>query len=283
MAYQYAKLGLAALMAAQALAVPVPQVTEIVKRSSSGKKGLAYTKDTGSLGMAEQIAQYSGGAVTWMYDWEGYPFINGQGSDGYDVNGVEFVPMLHSSDDMFTSAWSSQNPGPQGASAQHALFINEPDYSGSACDANTAASLYKSTYQPGAPSAKLGGPATTGDTGLPWLQQFIPACQSQGCQIDFMPYHYYSGSTDLSEMQAAVKAIYDYVQMPIWVTEFGLTAEKDGGSFSSDERASFIAQASQWMDQTDYIERYSPYQVSDTSSSDSLQPGNDLAWDYVTA
>lgn len=339
MAYKYAQLGLAALLAApSALALPAPQVVKTVVQtavvtvaangdvqaaaakpapapttapaqqpasqpkpssqaaaapssakaapsaassgtpttggsSSGGKAGLVYSKDPTLGAMATQIAQASNGKITWMYDWEGYSDIGSTGN-------IEFVPQLHTPDSMFVNAWTSGNPAPQGKGAKHALCVNEPDLNG--WSATSIASLWKNSFAPHAQGAKLGSPATTGNTGPQWLSQFLQACDD--CQVDFVAYHYYSGSTDLTEMQNAIAAMKKVAgNRPLWITEFGLTAAKDGGNFDAQTRAQFIQKASQWMDGESSIERYSPYMVASGNSPDAIAPGNAIAKAYVAA
>ena len=241
--------------------------------SSGGKAGLVYSKDPTLGAMATQIAQASKGKITWMYDWEGYSDIGSTGN-------VEFVPQLHTPDSMFTSAWTSGNPAPQGKGAQHALCVNEPDLNG--WTPSSIASLWKNTFAPHAQGAKLGSPATTGGTGPNWLSQFLQDCSD--CQVDFVAYHYYSSSTDLTEMQQAIAAMNKVAGgRKLWITEFGLTAAKDGGNFDSQTRADFIAKAAQWMDSEPSIERYSPYMVASGNSPDYIQPGNAIANAYISA
>lgn len=241
--------------------------------SSGGKAGLVYSKDPSLGAMATQIAQASNGKITWMYDWEGYSDIGSTGN-------VEFVPMMHDWTSMFTSAWTSGNPAPQGKGVKHALFVNEPDLNNQ--DPGAMATLFKNTFAPHAQGAQLGGPATTGDSGPQWLSKFMSACS--GCNIAFTTFHYYSASQDLGAMQKAVQAAYEAGgKKPVWVTEFGLTAQRDGGNFDAQTRANFIQKAAQWMDGVDYIQRYAPYQVSSSGSSDSITPGNAIAKAYAAA
>ena len=143
--------------------------------SSGGKAGLVYSKDASLGAMATQIAQASGGKITWMYDWEGYSALGSTGN-------VEFVPQLHTPESMFVNAWTSGNPAPQGKGAKHALCVNEPDLNG--WSASSVADLWRKTFAPHAQGAKLGSPATTGPAGIPWMTQFMKECSD--CTIDFI-------------------------------------------------------------------------------------------------
>ena len=84
-------------------------------------------------------------------------------------------------------------------------------------------------------------------------------------------------------MKDAIQKIYEAGgKRPVWITEFGLKAARDGGNFDATTRANFIKKASDWMDTVGYIERYSPYQVANSGSSDSIQPGNAIAKAYTS-
>jgi hypothetical protein len=84
-------------------------------RRGTGKRGLVYAK--GSDGLTNYFS--NGSQVSWMYDWEA--------TVNHGSSGLEYVPMLHSNDPVFTSVFE-QNV--KAANPTHVLGFNEPDQCG---------------------------------------------------------------------------------------------------------------------------------------------------------
>lgn len=84
-----------------------------------------------------------------------------------------------------------------------------------------AVNAYKKYIQPFKGRAYLGAPAVTnGPAGLPWLKEFFRLCT--GCQIDFLPVHWYDSATNdawfklyMSQAYAATGSL----KLKLWVTE----------------------------------------------------------------
>lgn len=93
-------------------------------------------------------------------------------------------------------------------------------YAGQACmDPASAAAAYKQYMMPYASTFSLGAPVVTnGPTGLPWLQEFIALCT--GCQIDFVPIHWYDSATNEPYFYNYMPSMYAAGgNRPLWITE----------------------------------------------------------------
>ena len=74
---------------------------------------------------------------------------------------------------------------------------------------------------PFANRASLGAPAVSnGAGGLPWLRDFLSACASLGCRIDFVPVHWYDSATNIAYFQNYLNEAHDAAGgRQIWLTE----------------------------------------------------------------
>jgi hypothetical protein len=111
-----------------ALAVLTPSIntTAVEVCDNRGKRGLAFGKSANDpvnrKRPGAEYTQYFNGysQITWMYDWEGI-------IDGHAID-LEYVPMLHDDQDMFTSAWADAVAfARQNYRTKHILSFNEPD------------------------------------------------------------------------------------------------------------------------------------------------------------
>jgi hypothetical protein len=166
---------------------------------------------------------------------------------------------------MLWGAPSSPDPAWTSAAlaAQHVLGYNEPDNSG---QANTipsiAASAWLSYVQPLAGKVSIGGPAVTNAgngvlpyTGLGWLDSFLADCQ--GCEINFMPVHWYANDT-AANFEAYLEEAHSRAGgMSIWVTEFMLQD-------SEENQIAWMKEVLPWMDAQPWIGRYSYFGVFET-------------------
>ncbi|KAG9756612.1 hypothetical protein KCU75_g12132, partial [Aureobasidium melanogenum] len=89
--------------------------------------------------------------------------------------------------------------------------------------------------------------------GLTWLSNFMGNCT--GCHIDFINIHWYSnkyaGANYFKQQVEAAHAMSG--GRPVWITEFGLDSSV---SYTQDELTSFLEEVIEWMDATDYVQRY---------------------------
>jgi len=240
----------------EAPAAPAP-APEVKKGTSYGgsKRGIAYnTGDKASL-------KFNSGKISWAYNWGAK-----QGHDDLPGNIQEYVPMCWGTP---KTASDCENISPD---AKHILAFNEPDHPDQAAmSVGQAISDYKRYMNPKAANgARLGSPAVTSDVapgkGLNWLKPFLEGCSQQGCKIDFIAAHWYSGRSEPDAFISHIKetkkvaaaAGYD---VPIWVTEFGVHADEG-------QQAEFLREVVPWLDSTDYVERYSYFSALTGSSGE---------------
>ena len=144
--------------------------------------------------------------------------------------------------------------------AKHVLGYNEPDLTS---QANTIPSVaiagWETYFQPLAGKVALGGPAVTNSgngvlpyIGLGWLDSFLAYCT--GCQIDFLPVHWYDNASVASFQNYLQTAYQRSGGRPIWVTEFMLQD-------SEDSQIAWLKQVLPWMDQQSWIQKYAYFGV----------------------
>jgi hypothetical protein len=203
---------------------------------AAGQRGLAYIPKTAHSG-DDSVWDAPGSPISWYYNWASTnnPAYNGK---------LEFVPMMWGQESASTFPQQVQSLKSAGVDVKNVLAFNEPDGSsggGSGISASEAASLYKQYYQPLAKlGISLGGPATTGSPqGLSWYSQFMSACS--GCQVDFIPIHWYGNLDGLKWYVGAVQQAYPNTKL--WVTEFA-----DSAASSSNDAASFTTAALEMFD-----------------------------------
>lgn len=185
--------------------------------------------------------------LTWYYTFSTYPSLQHTSFD--------FVPMIHGASDVEKAVPSIQN---MAKDITYVLTFNEPDGStesgGSNVKPEEAAKIYLDTIAPlrkDPYNLKLSMPATTG-SGLAWLQSFNQSCfnmTSSGCEFDFLAAHWYGGFPGLASWLGTLHEMYP--RLPIWLTEFGLPAMDENITYS------FVNQSLSYLDQLEYVERYS--------------------------
>jgi hypothetical protein len=238
------------------VASPTPAAND--GTSSSLKRGLAYNDPTILSNFISGSSQ-----VSWAYNW-------GSSSSGLP-SGLEYVPMLWGLDDSFTSDWNSNAANAIASGSTHLLAFNEPDNPGqSNLGTAEAAAGYLQYMQPFAGQAKLGAPAVTNGgppSGLTWLEGFISDCV--GCQIDFVPIHWYAPVDDVDYFMSYIQQAYSAAgnNTPIWITEFQ-------PSGTADQQNTFLETVLPWLDSQDYVERYSYFMAADGNL---LDTGNTLS------
>jgi len=221
---------------------PAPATTQ-APSATVAKRGVAY--NTASLAALFT----SSPEVGWAYNW-------GSSSSGL-TSDLEYVPLLWGTGSDFTPSWSSNAQAAINAGSTHLMSFNEPDESSQAnLSPADAAAGYLTYMEPFAGKAKLGAPAVTNGgspMGLTYLGDFMTACST--CTIDYVVLHWYG--TESSDFISHVEAAYAQTNLPIWITEFGLTSGTD------DEISAFLETVMAWMDSTSYVERYAYFMASE--------------------
>lgn len=95
------------------------------KRASAGKRGIAVPKQNNGVAGSQYTKLFKGhDQITWMYDWEAV-------IDGTPVEGLEYVPLLHSNQEWCTSGWANNVANAKkNYKVSHVLSFNEPDQCG---------------------------------------------------------------------------------------------------------------------------------------------------------
>lgn len=216
--------------------------------SLSGKKGLSYND-------ASLTNAFSGKGITWAYNWAAGP-------GGSILPGVEFVPMLWGQNSV--SAWSGAAAQAIANGAKHALSFNEPDHTEQAnMDPSTAAKSHIANMNPLAGQVAIGSPAVTNGAGtsplmgIDWLSAWFKACGGQ-CKVDFVAFHWYDSASNFAYFKKHVQDVIDLAAAngvgKVWLTEFGATG-------SDSDVASFIQQATSFLDSTPAVDGYAYFMV----------------------
>ena len=211
------------------------------------KRGFAYN----DANLVNQLLK-GGAKGSWAYNW-------GSNDNGLDSS-IEFVPMLWGEKTLDT--WDADAKDMIAKGAKNLLSFNEPDHAEQAkIDPESAADLHVKKMNPYSDNGKvrIGSPGVTNSEkpgeGTQWLESFMKACETKGCQVDFCVAHWYAPSN----AEQSLKDHLDEVRRicgddrPVWLTEFA--PNDDTGS------ADFIKSAMGMLDDIDWLERYSYFMV----------------------
>jgi hypothetical protein len=174
---------------------------------------------------------------------------------------LEFVPMLWG--EKHAANWNqtigdiiSKN------NVNSVLGMNEPELPGqSNLNPQQGADMWRAYLEPlRSSNVRLGSPATaSGPAGVNWTQDFFTVCGG-GCNPDFMAMHWYG--VNASQFITFVEQLHDKYQKPIWVTEWACQNFVDQNSqCSKDDIALFLNKTQDFLDSTDYVERYAWFGV----------------------
>jgi hypothetical protein len=231
------------------------------KRASAGKRGIAFPKQNNGVAGSQYTKLFKGhDQITWMYDWEAV-------IDGTPVDGLEYVPLLHSNQDWCTTGWANNVANAKkNYKVSHVLSFNEPDQcggGGSCMSVDDAVKAHKQHIQPLAGDLKIGSPAVTNgdgaDKGINWLKQFMSGCAD--CQIDYVVAHYYAWDK-AQDFKDYLETFHKTFNKPVWVTEFGVT---------EGDAPKFLKEVMPWMDSQDWIERYAWHMAAPTTGEGGLK------------
>jgi hypothetical protein len=234
----------AGLLASSAVAAP----HNIQKRSSS-KRGAAYNDASAVKAL--------GGSISWAYDWN---MLN----MGSLPSGVEFVPMLWGSK-MF-GGWLAAIETALASGSSYILGFNEPDNAGQAAmSPSEAAQAYKQYITPFSGKAKLVSPGVTNSPspgqGLDWMNSFLESCTD--CGVTDLAVHWYGDSAD--DFKRFVNQATSFASQKglnsVWVTEFALNSDINGGS--SSQSAQFLSEVLPWLDSQPMVSRYAYFMCAD--------------------
>jgi hypothetical protein len=224
------------------------------------KRGLAYTNVT-TLTYYPPPSPY----ISWSYDY--YSLPNASDNLGaYPSSQYRFIPLLYNDASSLTSIWSANVNYSIAHYGSDAIFgFNEPDacYSGKSACMNLSSVLagYTTFMQPFAGRVRIGAPAVTNSgppSGLTYLGYFLGNAtgpNGRNLTVDFINLHWYASPYNIDYFIDYVTGAYNVTgagKYPVWVTEFGM----DSPDYDQATVVAFMENATRWMDQQSWIERY---------------------------
>lgn len=187
--------------------------------------------------------------VRWKYNWN---------LDQNSTRDLEYVPIRQQ------RWWPGLGQDWKARGACQLLGYNEPDKSD---QANMAVgdAIY-SWPDLLATGLRLGAPAVSDGGRSGWLYPFMTQADSANLRVDFVPVHYYwcfnpsDPAGAATQMYNFLKATYDQVKRPLWITEWNNGANWTGcGDPSYAQQQAAIAAMIDMLDSTPFVERYAPY------------------------
>jgi autotransporter-associated beta strand protein len=187
--------------------------------------------------------------VQWKYNWN---------LDQNSTRDLEYVPIRQ------LRWWPGLSQNWQTRGANTVLGYNEPDKSD---QANLAVgdAIYSWPDLLGT-GLRVGSPAVSDGGRSGWLYPFISQADAANLRVDFVAVHYYwcaspsSPSAAADQMYNFLKATYDQVKRPLWITEWNQGANWTGcGDPSYAQQQASIAAMIDMLDKTPFVERYAPY------------------------
>jgi hypothetical protein len=192
---------------------------------------------------------YSPVKAQWWYNWN---------LDRTSPLDVEYVAIRQ------TRWWPGLGEDWQYREVNHLLGYNEPD---STAQANIALSDALASWPDLLGTGlRVGSPATTDGGRSSWLYPFIQQADAAGMRVDFVAVHYYwcynpaDPAGAASQMYNFLKATYDQVKRPLWVTEWNNGANWTGcadPTYAQQQAA--VAAMIEMLDNAPFVERYAIY------------------------
>jgi len=192
----------------------------------------------------------SGLNLGWKYNWN---------MDQNSTRDLQYIPIRQ------TRWWPGLGQNWQTMGADHLLGYNEPDRPDQANMAIGDA-IY-SWPDLLATGLRLGAPAVSDGGRDGWLYPFMDQADAAGLRVDYVPVHYYWCASPVSDPAAAanqfynfLKATYDRVKRPLWITEWNNGANWTGcGDPTATQQQASINAMIDMLDSTPFVERYAPY------------------------
>ncbi|GAC97694.1 hypothetical protein PHSY_005281 [Pseudozyma hubeiensis SY62] len=168
-----------------------------------------------------------------------------------DQLGFDYVPSFWgpSKWDRWNAVKAEISKGPL---PTYMLAMNEPDVQGQAdLGPKAAAKLWMQELKPFADKGvQVSSPQMCWN--MQWLEQFMSECKKLGCNMSFIALHWYGSWRDFDKFTHWISSVHDAYNLPIWVTEYGVT-QASGGSQA--QIKDFHVRAVEWMRQTGYVKR----------------------------
>lgn len=184
---------------------------------------------------------------TWYYDWN----IDGSSSSNYNYVSIRQ-----------NGGWPSWNSINSKTGINHLLGFNEPDQSDqSNLTVDQSVSYWPDFMHSG---YRIGSPAPASPESS-WITNFLAKTDSLNYRVDFVAIHCYWGGQTPSQWYSRLKAIYDRVKRPLWITEWNNGANWTTETWPTDTTLALQKQLSdlkgilQVLDTASFVERYAEY------------------------
>jgi autotransporter-associated beta strand protein len=191
----------------------------------------------------------SGLNVQWKYNWN---------NDQNSTRDVQYIPIRQN------RWWPGLGSDWRARGSDHLLGYNEPDRPDQAnMSVDDAISSWPDLLATG---LRVGAPAVSDGGRGGWLYPFMDQADAADLRVDFVPIHYYQCHNPANPAGAAtqmynfLKATYDEVKRPLWVTEWNNGANWTGcGDPTFAQQQAAIAEIIEMLDETPFVERYALY------------------------
>lgn len=201
------------------------------------ERGLAWAADNQ---WAKSVAK---GDIMWYHHWE-------NGKVDTIPDNIEYVPTYWGPQK--ASQWGQVKASMGGKMPKNLLAFNEPDVQGQAnMSPQQAVSEFMKELQP---FAEKGVNVSTPQMvyNLDWLDQFMNGCKKAGCKISFAALHWYGSTSDLPKFKKWVSTVNKRYNIPVWVTEFGITQQSHP---SQGQVIKFLNQAMDFLSDQKFVHR----------------------------
>ncbi|TAK97922.1 MAG: hypothetical protein EPO07_12545, partial [Verrucomicrobia bacterium] len=187
--------------------------------------------------------------LQWKYNWN---------IDQNSTRDLEYVPIRQ------LRWWPGLSQNWQTRGANQLLGYNEPDKSD---QANIAVgdAIYSWPDLLGT-GLRVGSPAPSDGGRSSWLYPFITQADAAALRVDFVAVHYYwcfnpaDPAGAANQMYGFLKATYDQVKRPLWITEWNNGANWTGcGDPTAAQQQAAVAAMIDMLDTTPFVERYALY------------------------
>lgn len=223
-------------------------------QTQSYKRGLCV--DNGKL-TSDDLKQFTPG-VSWYYNWGTSTATN------YADANIIYVPMTWSGGYSKTDLKNFLQAHPD---VEYLLAFNEPNFKDQANMTPSQAAAAWPALEAIADefNLKLVSPApnwcgwcveengTTYYDPYKYLEDFFAACPD--CRVDYIGIHFYMGN--LNGIKGSLEKLYNDFEKPIWLTEFNMDKNGMGDNGTADEQRAYMVDVLNYLEQTDYIYRYS--------------------------
>lgn len=187
--------------------------------------------------------------VDWLYNWS---------LDRNSPLNWEYVPIRQ------VRYWPPLDQDWKVRGATHLLGYNEPDRPDQAnMSVADAISSWPDLLGTG---LRVGAPAVSDGGRSGWLYPFMTQADAAGLRVDFVPVHYYwcfnpaDPNGAATQMYNFLKATYDQVKRPLWITEWNNGANWTGcGDPTYAQQQAAIAAMIDMLDNAPFVERYAPF------------------------